>query len=131
MTRTNATTKAIIDFLNFQGHCAHRNNTQGTFDPHHKVWRRLAKTSKGIGDILCCLKGGKWLEIEVKTGKDRMSRSQVQRQIRIQGVGGQYWLVHSFDEFVDIYHIIVEGEADKDDVRFLLKASEARSKKII
>jgi hypothetical protein len=90
MTRTNTTTGSIIVYLIANGHVAHRNNTTGVFDPTTKRWRTIAPASKGVGDILCCLKGGRYLEIEVKTGKDRLSPQQYLRQETLRRAGGFY-----------------------------------------
>lgn len=93
MKTTDATTKNIIDYLNFHGHEAHRNHTTGV------AGRKLAKRSCGVGDILCCAKG-KWLEIEVKTGQDKPRPDQLARQARILKAGGEYYFVETFDDFL-------------------------------
>ena len=107
MTRTNSTTKAIVNFLNLNGHVAHRNNTAGVFDPVAKRFHTITPESKGVGDILCCLKGGIFLEVEVKTGKDKLSPEQIRRRERIVGVRGLYCEAHSYDEFRHFYDTVV------------------------
>ncbi|MEW6511857.1 MAG: hypothetical protein AB1428_12975 [Bacteroidota bacterium] len=101
MNRTNSTTGAIIQYLMARGHLAHRNNTTGIYDPRTGRWRSIARGSRGVGDILCCVKGGYWLEIEVKTGKDKPSVSQLQRRERVERTRGVYLVASSFDDFLE------------------------------
>jgi hypothetical protein len=106
MTQTNATTGAIIVYLMSNGHVPHRHNTTGIFDPTTKRWRTIASSSKGVGDILVCLKGGRYLEIEVKTGKDRLSPQQYLRQETLRRAGGFYLVVKSFDDFLTQFSLL-------------------------
>ena len=103
LTQTNATTKAIVDFLNLNGHVAFRNNTVGIWDAKKRVYRRLSQDAVGVGDVLCCLKGGHYLEIEVKTGKDKLSPKQIERGERIIKSCGMYWTVGTFGDFNWMY----------------------------
>jgi hypothetical protein len=108
-SETSALQTAIVDFLNLHGHAAHRNHTTGVFDPKRKTFRRVASASKGVGDILCCFKGGLWLEIEVKTGRDKLSEAQVLRSFKVDRAGGLYWVVRNFDEFLTRYNLLMES----------------------
>lgn len=99
---TNQLTRKIINKLNDLGHRAHRNNTMGVYDPTKQLYRKIAKSDKGVGDILCCLKGGKWLELEVKMGKDKLSEDQKQRQLDILVLGGRYYVITCWDDFLTI-----------------------------
>lgn len=105
MTQTNSITQAIVTALNYRGHLAHRNNTTGVYDAKLKLFRKTVNhTALGVGDVLCVLKGGYWLEIEIKSGRDKQNANQVLRQERVERAGGLYWLVRSFDEFEKLYH---------------------------
>ena len=97
MSKTSQTTKSIIDYLNLQGHYAHRNHTTGI------KGRTLAERSKYVGDILCCTKQGKWLEIEIKTDMDKLSEGQVRRKEEILKRKGIYLEIKTFDEFLELY----------------------------
>ena len=115
MSTTNATTKAIIDFLNFRGHWAWRVNTQGVFDPRTKRFRKIPKESRGIGDVVCCLRpGGVHLEVEVKTGKDRQSVDQINHQNKVERSGGIYLIAHDFDHFFPLYQSIIMPRLRKE-----------------
>jgi hypothetical protein len=108
MSATNDTQNAIVNFLNYSGHHAWRNNTQGTYDPTKKIWRKQAKSMSGPADVQCCLKGGRHLEVEVKTGKDRMRESQLKHRDWIAAVGGLYVTVGSYDEFRQYYDTVIQ-----------------------
>lgn len=103
---TNKTTGSILKYLNTAGHCAFRNNTTGMFDPSKGIYRRGPKSAIGTGDILCCLKGGQWLEIEVKTGRDTLSEAQIDRHDKIRDIGGIVLVVSSFDDFLAQFEAI-------------------------
>jgi hypothetical protein len=45
------------------------------------------------------MRGGRYLEIEVKTGKDRLSALQMLRRENIERAGGFYIVATSFDDF--------------------------------
>lgn len=107
MTATNATTNAIVDFLLFNGHVAWRNNTTGVFDPRTQRFRPAPVEARGTADIVCCLKGGLYLEVEVKTGNDKLSANQETHRERIDRVGGLYVIVRTFDEFRHRYEVEV------------------------
>jgi hypothetical protein len=106
MTQTNTTTASIIVYLIANGHVAHRQNTTGVFDPTTKRFRRIAASSKGVGDIVCCIRGGLFLEIEIKTGKDRLSPEQYLRQEKLRRAGGFYLVVKSFDDFLTQFSLL-------------------------
>ena len=78
-----------------------RNSTVGTWDPVRKKYRTCHPSAIGSGDVLACI-GGKWLEIDIKTGRDRMSPGQVQRKPIVERAGGMYWVVGTVDEFLGL-----------------------------
>ena len=99
MSTTNDTTNAIMDFLNLNGHVAWRNNTLGVFDPAKKIFRKGPRSARGTGDIICCLKHGLYLEVEIKTGKDRLSEFQKEHRAKILAVNGLHIIAKDFDHF--------------------------------
>lgn len=114
-TRTAAIQTAIVTFLNLQGHVAHRNHTTGVYDQKRKAFRKLARSSLGVGDILCCLKGGGWFEIEIKTGRDRLREEQRERRERIEKAGGVYLVVDGFDDFRKQYEQTIRVNSQRGD----------------
>ena len=99
---TNATTQAIIKFLQFRGMYAVRINVQGMYDPVRKVFRK-SHTQRGTADIHACVHGHH-VSIEIKTGTDRQTDYQKITQEQVQHSGGIYLIIKSFPEFHDWYH---------------------------
>ena len=96
-------TRLIVNWFNSHGHVAHRQNTVGVYDQKRKVYRKnWDRDSVGVGDILICLKGGKWAEIEVKIGADRQSYAQKKREIRVKAAGGVYAIVADWRDFLTL-----------------------------
>ena len=50
--------------------------------------------------------------IEVKM-KDKQSLDQIKYQNAIENAGGQYWLVHNFDEFIFHYDCFIDYLSNK------------------
>lgn len=99
MTRTNDTTTAIINFLLYERHMAFRNNTTGVFDPKIKRFRKAHPTALGTGDIVGCFNGGKYFEVEVKTGSDELSDDQEKHRDKVLAVRGIYIEAKTYDDF--------------------------------
>ena len=115
-TRTaNGLTRAIIDWLKLNGWHAERINTMGRPVDNTKVVtntlgqkQRIGSIDwipgtgqKGSADISATIRGLS-VKIEVKM-KDRQSEHQKAYQAEIERAGGIYWLVRSFDEFIEKY----------------------------
>lgn len=78
MTRTNQTTQAIIRYLNYNGFVVWRNHNGAVYDPKREVFRKNPTSLKGVFDIIGFRESdGKHIEIEVKTGRDKMSEEQL------------------------------------------------------
>ena len=107
----NGLTKAVCEFLNLSGHQAERISTTGRYIDESKIvtdylghHKRIGSGkyipgngTKGSADISAVIKG-RAVKIEVKM-KDKQSLHQIKYQQDIENAGGQYWLVHSFDDF--------------------------------
>lgn len=112
----NGLTKAVITFLTLHGHQAERINTTGRYLDNSKIvtdcvgmQRVLGKgkwipgtSTKGSADISSIVKGlsVKW---EIKM-KDKQSQAQKDYQQAVENAGGKYYLVHSFEEFINYYN---------------------------
>ena len=57
----------------------------------------------GIPDIICCIKG-KFVGIEVKQENGHQSAAQKVTCKNIQAAGGEYWLVWSYEDFVEQFN---------------------------
>lgn len=78
MSKTNDLTKAIILYLNYNGFRAWRNNSVGIYDPTKGIYRKNKGQLNGIGDVIGFRKSdGKHIEVEVKTGSDKLSPDQL------------------------------------------------------
>jgi len=111
----NGLTKAIITWIEIHGGQAERINTQGTYLKGKTVGVGMygvkhlqgkyipSGSTKGSADISATIKG-KSVKIEVKIGRDRQSADQKKYQQAIENAGGQYWLVRTFDEFINKYN---------------------------
>jgi hypothetical protein len=100
MTVTNLLKRLIISDLNSRGHLAWNNNTLGVYDPTKGCFRRNADRSAiGTADVICCLKGGCYLEIEIKIGKDTQSADQQRHEARGKESGGKYLIIKDFDNY--------------------------------
>ena len=112
----NGLTKCIIDFLRFNGYQAERINCTGRPIDQTKVvtdvlgdMRHIGSVTwlptsgeKGTSDISATIRG-RSVKIEVKI-RDKQSEYQKSYQLKIEKAGGYYWLVRSFDEFMNFYN---------------------------
>ncbi len=109
----NGLTKAICDFINYQGYQAERINTMGTAREKKTTagkvigvtWTKGTSTA-GSADISATIKG-RSVKIEVKIGKDRQSEAQKRYQENIEKAGGTYYIARNFDDFVIFFNDFV------------------------
>jgi hypothetical protein len=98
-TNTNALTQSVIMRINFTAGCmAFRVNNGGVYDPTKKVFRTPKNGTKGISDIIACIKG-QYLSIEIKTGKDAQSEGQILFENNVIKAGGKYIIVSDIIHF--------------------------------
>jgi hypothetical protein len=111
----NGLTKAICDFINYQGYQAERINTMGTAREKKTTagkvigvtWTKGTSTA-GSADISATIKG-RSVKIEVKIGKDRQSEAQKRYQENIEKAGGIYIIAKDFDSFVEWYNQFIQS----------------------
>ncbi len=114
--RANGLTLAIVKFLLYSGHRATRIQSAGRIikAPQRQesgISLQTAKyipgtTRKGTADISATIKG-RSVMIEIKVGKDRPSEYQLREQQLEIKAGGQYWFIHSFEEFLQQYDAFI------------------------
>ena len=102
VTKSNGLTQYIMNFINWSGYRATRINTMGRqingkFIP--------SATRKGSADISSTIKG-KSVMWEIKTGRDKPRPEQLAEQAREIAAGGQYYFVHTPEEFLIIFDSI-------------------------
>lgn len=98
----NRITANIIRAINMQPRCvAYRINNVGVWDEAKQIYRR-GNTQKGIADIAAVIRG-RALWVEVKAGKDKVSREQIIFQGEVERAGGLYFVARSTDEFLHFF----------------------------
>lgn len=108
----NGFAKAIIAYLqDYCGYMAYRQSTEGRYRPGKVVvdvvgrqrtlkGRYIPAAKKGLGDVTAVLKGGKFVSIEIKIGRDRQREDQKTFEKQVTKVGGVYLLVRNWNEFL-------------------------------
>ena len=101
----NQITRNILRVINMQFGCvAYRVNNVGVWDEAKQI-HRGGNTEKGLPDIWACIRG-KFVVIEVKAGKDKMSEHQEARRQEIERAKGVYFVARSTDEFFKWFEIL-------------------------
>ena len=111
----NGLTRAICDYINYNGYQAERINTMGTAREKKTTagkvigvtWTKGTSTA-GSADISATIKG-RSVKIEVKIGKDRQSDAQKRYQENIEKAGGIYIIAKDFDSFVEWYNQFIQS----------------------
>ncbi len=80
------------------GCIAYRVNNVGIWDAAKGVYR-AGNTAKGLPDIIAIIRG-RFVGIEVKAGKDKLSEHQQHRKFEIERAGGIYFEARSTDDFL-------------------------------
>jgi uncharacterized membrane-anchored protein len=62
-----------------------------------------ASMKVGIPDIVACIKG-RFVGIEVKQANGHQSDAQKVCEKNIREAGGEYWLVYSYEDFIDKFN---------------------------
>ena len=110
----NGLTKCIIDYCQFKGWFAERTGNEGRVIDGRKnyidsighrktigtIKRIPSSGTKGTSDIKAVI-NGRMIAIEVKIGKDRQSQVQKDYQAKIENAGGLYWIVKTFEDFIN------------------------------
>lgn len=97
-TTTNDTTKRILNFFFAQQIFCWRNNTTGI---PLKTGGFRPTSKKGVSDIIAiCPPSGRFVGVEIKTGKDRLSPEQQGFCVNVQSMGGVALIVSSYEDFL-------------------------------
>jgi hypothetical protein len=89
-----------LELLERQGKCYYfRNNSfTGRVMRHNGTQGYIKNSKRGMPDVVACIKG-LFIGIECKAKGNYQSPDQKAAERMIEGVGGQYWLVRTPDEF--------------------------------
>jgi hypothetical protein len=96
---TNSLTRAVIDYINLTGGYAVRIQSQGQYDSKRGIWRK-GTTRKGTADIIAAIRG-RFVSIEIKTGRDKQSEAQRRTETDVKQAGGIYWVIRNFEGFLE------------------------------
>ena len=96
MSQTNETTKKILNFL-FERQVFAWRNSVGAFRTEHGYYQMGKAGSPDIMAILPPL--GKFLGIEIKTGKDSLRDEQIGFIKNTERMGAQVLVVKDFEDF--------------------------------
>jgi hypothetical protein len=95
----NGITRNIIRVVSLtKGAVAYRINNAAVYDAKAQAYR-AGNIERGLPDVIAIL-NGRFVGIEVKAGKDRMSDFQKMRKQEIQIAGGIYFECKSTDGFL-------------------------------
>lgn len=102
-TSANALTQEAIRVLTLKGYVVWRCQTVGVWDVTKRVFRRNSAT-KGVSDIIGFKKGegARFVAIEVKVGKDKLSPEQVTFLESVEKAGGIALVIRNSDDLVKI-----------------------------
>ena len=101
-TPTNSLTQSILRYVNYNGFKCWRNNNGAIYSVKQKTFRKNPSSLLGISDIIGFRKSdGKFIAIEIKTGKDKLSAHQLIFISDIRSAGGIAIVAKSFEQFED------------------------------
>jgi len=104
----NRITANVIRVCKLTQHCvAYRINNAAVYDAKAKAYR-AGNIEKGLPDIIAVYKG-RFIGIEVKAGKDRLSIWQLHRREEIIQADGIYFECRSTDDFLAFWENLKNG----------------------
>ena len=110
----NGLTKCVIHWLRLNGNQAERTSVTGRYLDRSKVvtdvlgrqrkigtgkWIRTSG-QRGSADISATV-NGQAVKVEVKIGRDRQSKYQKAYQQTVEGAGGKYLIIQTFEQFLN------------------------------
>lgn len=95
-----ALVRACIDYLNYRGIFAWRNNTTGVYDPARKTFRSFTGL-KGVSDVLGCTSDGRFVAVECKAKDNTLAPEQIAFLNTIQAKGGIACVAYTLDDVQD------------------------------
>jgi hypothetical protein len=90
---------SIIEFLQRKGVFVWKNQSTAIYDPTRKAFRKVGKYQlSGVADIIGVLADGKFLAIEVKAAKGRVSDKQKSFLQKVNDCGGIGFIARSIED---------------------------------
>lgn len=98
----NQLTKDIIQYLNGSGFLVWRNNNNAVYDANKNIFRKNPTTKLGVCDIVGLRKkDAKFIGVEVKYGKDKLSIHQIYHHEELRECGAIVIVAHNIDQFIN------------------------------
>ena len=104
----NALTRSIMAYLTMNGHLAARINTQGNYSQKLGKYIKSGST-KGVADIISTV-FGKSVYIEVKFGKDKQRKEQIEFENLVNESDGIYIIAKTYEQFINEFKERVYNE---------------------
>src|SRR3990167_3635338 len=100
MTATNSLTQAILRAVNYSGWKAWRNGNHAVWSKKRNAFMKNPTTLLGVSDIIGFRRrDGKFIAVEIKTGKDKLSPHQTNFLADVKASGGIAIVAHDYDQF--------------------------------
>lgn len=96
----SALVSACISLMVMHGVYATKTHTMGVFDPATGRRRRVHGV-RGWPDITGVMPGGRFIAVEVKTGRGRLTSEQAAVRSEIESRGGVYVLCRDIDDLIE------------------------------
>lgn len=96
---TNELTQYVMKYLRKKNILCWRHNNVGIWDAKNKTYRRNPQTLRGVADILGIDKFGRFVSVEIKANKDKLTDAQKLFLEQIKLRGGGAFVCKDFDEF--------------------------------
>ncbi|MFX0555809.1 hypothetical protein ACOCEA_03380 [Maribacter sp. CXY002] len=116
LTTTNGLTSGVIKYIQLSGGIAERRNNTGRYiqpTTYDNIFGKEVVLKKGMhikgtgkngtADI-SGIYNGVPLAIEIKLGKDKQSKEQIEYQIEFERVGGYYLIAKTFAQFYEDFN---------------------------
>lgn len=95
--------RSICDYLALKKHFFWRQNTSSTYDSKGGFFRRMPPyAKKGVPDIILIRQTGRFVGLEVKLPKGKLSPDQRTFEIDSMAMGAEYHVVRSIDDIITL-----------------------------
>lgn len=96
---SNQLTDDVIRYLKSIGGIGYRINVQGQWDSQLQKWRPSGM-KRGLPDCIGLLPNGRFIGVEIKIGRDKMSEFQEMRRKEIINLNGLYIIARNLEDFI-------------------------------
>lgn len=101
MANTNSLTKSVLGVLRIRGVYCWRQNNNAVFDPTKRIFRARS-TVKGVPDILGIAADGRFVGVEIKSARDRVTKEQAAFLSEVNKRGGVGAVVRNVEDITNL-----------------------------